>query len=187
MSPRLVYEASDVARFCHADVAMVYAWVKRGELSHFKTPGGRLRFKRDVLIDFLRRHQYNVPEELTAGRPKITVIDPDATAMERTRRALYRLFDLESHTDPVDGLLAIGRAKPDAVVLDTDLSPLDGLHFLHRITHFGDAPYPRVVVFTSRADALAVMDAGAAGYVQKPGLDALTDKLRGLFGMTASG
>ena len=77
--PKMVFEASDVASFCETDVATIYTWVKKGEIPFFKTPGGRLRFKREAVLDFLRKYHFPIPPELAAGRARIIAVDDDAT------------------------------------------------------------------------------------------------------------
>ena len=52
-----IFEASDVAQFCLADVATIYTWAKKGGVESFRTPGGRMRFEGDAVLDFLRRYQ----------------------------------------------------------------------------------------------------------------------------------
>jgi excisionase family DNA binding protein len=179
----MVFEASDVADFCATDVATIYTWVKKGEIPYFKTPGGRLRFKREAVLDFLRKYHFPIPPELTQGRPRVIAVDDDASWLQQIKRALGRSFDVVTYKDPYDALLAIGREKPDAVVMDVKMPALDGIHCIHRIRAWEDLKHTRIVVFSGHEDQQkACLDAGAAAFVLKPATEELHNKLRHLLG-----
>ena len=182
-SPKMVFEASDVADFCATDVATIYTWVKKGEIPYFKTPGGRLRFKREAVLDFLRRYHFPIPPELTNGRPRVITVDDDAAWLAQIKRSLSRSFDVTSYQDPYDALMAIGREQPDSVVMDVRMPALDGLRCIHRIRGWEDLKHTRIVVFSAFEDERqACMDAGAAGFVHKPATEELHNKLKHLLG-----
>lgn len=179
----MVFEASEVADFCETDVATIYTWVKKGEISYFKTPGGRLRFKREAVLDFLRRYHFPIPPELSAARPRVIAVDDDASWRSQVKRALSRSFDVASFGDPYDALLAIGDQKPDAVVMDVRMPALDGLHCIHRIRAWEHLNHTRIVVFSGyQEEQQACLDAGAAAFVLKPSTEDLHAKLRHLLG-----
>lgn len=180
-SSKVVYEASDVAGFCDTNVETVYQWVKKGELPHFKTPGGRLRFKRDVLVEFLRRFNFPVPHELAQARLLVVVVDDDASWLAQIRRSLGRSFDVATFQDPYDALMAIGRDKPHGVVMDVRMPALDGLRCIERIRAREELEQTRLVVFSAFADQReACLQAGAADFVHKPATEELHNKLKNL-------
>lgn len=182
-APKLVFEASEVADFCATDVATIYTWVKKGEIPYFKTPGGRLRFKREAVLDFLRRYHFPIPAELAQGRPRVIAVDDDASWLTQVKRALGRSFDVTTYKDPYDAMLAIGDEKPDAVVMDARMPALDGLHCIHRIRAWEHLKHTRIVVFSAyEEEQKACLDAGAAAFVQKPNTEELHNKLRHLLG-----
>lgn len=182
-SPKMVFEASDVAYFCATDVATIYTWVKKGEIPYFKTPGGRLRFKREAVLDFLRRYHFPIPPELTNGRPRVITVDDDAAWLAQIKRSLSRSFDVTTYQDPYDALMAIGREQPDGVVMDVRMPALDGLRCIHRIRGWEDLKHTRIVVFSAFEDERqACMEAGAAGFVHKPATEELHNKLKHLLG-----
>ncbi len=181
--PKMVFEASDVASFCETDVATIYTWVKKGEIPFFKTPGGRLRFKREAVLDFLRKYHFPIPPELAAGRARIIAVDDDATWLAQIKRSLARSFDVQAYKDPYDALLAIGDQKPDAVVMDVKMPNIDGIHCIHRIRAWEDLRHTRIVVFSAfEAEQKSALEAGAAAFVAKPGTEDLHTKLRHVLG-----
>lgn len=62
-----VYSAADLAAFCGTDVGTIYAWVRKGSIEHYRTPAGHLRFEREAVLEFLRRHGIPIPRELRAA------------------------------------------------------------------------------------------------------------------------
>lgn len=181
--PRMVFEASDVAGFCETDVATIYTWVKKGEIPYFKTPGGRLRFKREAVLDFLRRYHFPIPPELALGRASVIAVDDDPNWLTQIKRSLGRVFDVTTFKDPYDALLAIGDEKPDAVVIDVRMPALDGIHCIHRIRAWEDLQHTRIVVFSAFAnEQKACLDAGAAAFVAKPDTEELLHKVRAVLG-----
>ena len=182
-SPRIVFEASDVASFCETDVATIYTWVKKGEIPYFKTPGGRLRFKRESVLDFLRRYQFPIPPDVAQGRASVIAVDGDPSWLTQVKRALGRSFDVVTYKDPYDALLAIGDGKPDAVVMEVKMAALDGVHCIHRIRAWEDLRHTRIVVFSAfESEQKACLDAGASAFVLKPATEELHNKLRQVLG-----
>ena len=180
---KTVFEVADVARFCEADVATIYTWVKKGEISHFKTPGGRFRFKREAVLDFLRRYHFPIPTEIAEGRARVISIDDDPAWLTQVKRALDRSFDVATYKDPYDGLLAIGEERPDAVVMDLKMPALDGMHCIHRIRASENLQHTRIVVFSAyESEQKACIEAGATAFVLKPNTDELLGTVRRALG-----
>ncbi len=183
-TPKLVYEASDVADFCSTDVATIYTWVKKGEIPFFKTPGGRLRFTRESVLDFLRKYKFPIPAELSAGRPRVIAVDDDAQWRSQVKRSLSRAFDVVSFSDPYDALLAVGDQKPDAVVVDIRMPGIDGVHLIRRIRAAEQLNHTRIVVFSGyESERKACLDAGASDFVAKPAVEELVTRLKHALGM----
>src|ERR1041384_8080653 len=121
-----LFTASEVAKFCQVDLKTIHNWADRGEIRHFRTPGRHLRFRRVDVLDFLRKYGYPVPEALKLGRPRVLVVDEDAAMLEGVERALSTRYDVQTFSEPVDALIAIGSETPDVVVLDIASSRMDG-------------------------------------------------------------
>src|SRR5690606_33776431 len=78
-SPRpLVYTAQDLARFCEVDLKTIHHWADAGKIPHHRTEGRHLRFRRNNVLAFLRRHGYPLHAELANARPSVffTVAPP---------------------------------------------------------------------------------------------------------------
>src|ERR1700760_3931855 len=106
------FTASDVARFCQVDLKTIHNWADKCEIRHFRTPGRHLRFRRLDVLDFLRKYGYPIPEELSAGKPRVVAVDDDPNVLAGIRRALSRRFEVTTFQDPFDALVAVGNLQP---------------------------------------------------------------------------
>lgn len=159
-----LFTASDVARFCQVDLKTIHNWADKGEIPHFRTPGRHLRFRRLDVLDFLRKYGYAIPEVLRQSKPRLVLVDGDASSTAAIKRILAKRFDITSFTDPVDALVSLSTLQPDALLLDLDMQGYDGIHFLARIRSLEATAHIRNVVFTT--DTVLADDAKKAGAVQ---------------------
>ena len=67
----LVYTAQDLARFCEVDLKTIHHWADGGKIPHHRTEGRHLRFRRNHVLAFLRRHGYPLHAELANARPTV--------------------------------------------------------------------------------------------------------------------
>ncbi|MBX3263512.1 MAG: helix-turn-helix domain-containing protein [Labilithrix sp.] len=67
----LLYTAQDLARFCEVDLKTIHHWADGGKIAHHRTEGRHLRFRRNHVVAFLRRHGYPLHAELAAARPTV--------------------------------------------------------------------------------------------------------------------
>src|SRR6476646_6881872 len=116
-----LFTASDVAKFCQVDLKTIHNWADKGEIRHCRTPGRHLRFRRLDVLDFLRKYGYAIPEVLRSSKPRVVIVDADATSVAALKRLLGRRFDVTSFADPLDALIALASLEPDVLLLDLDL------------------------------------------------------------------
>jgi DNA-binding NarL/FixJ family response regulator len=102
---------------------------------------------------------------------RLLLVDDHPVFLEGLAEALSRQADFEITGLATDGDTAVAacqRLRPDLVLLDLAMRGLDGLAALARLRELVAAP--PVLMLTSSddaADAVAALDAGAAGYVTK--------------------
>lgn len=128
-----------VARICQVSPTTVANWIDQGHLKGHKTPTGRRRVVVDDLAAFLRAHGMPVPPELMGApvaKPVVVLVEDD----DRYRQALRTLInrnglqlELIEAANGVDGLLEIGRADPDLIVLDYGLPDLNAEQVVERL------------------------------------------------------
>jgi len=182
--PPDLFTASDVARFCQVDLKTIHNWADKGEIPHFRTPGRHLRFRRLDVLDFLRKYGYAVPEELRNSKPRVVVVDRDASAVSALKRALSKRFEVVAFHDPLDALIALSSIQPDGLVLDVDLPSVDGIHFLQRLHALEATAHIRTFVFTDRSEVREkALEAGAIDVVSKADVGRLREVLEKLMGL----
>ncbi|MDP3968236.1 MAG: response regulator transcription factor [Nocardioides sp.] len=117
----------------------------------------------------------------------VLVVDDDRAVRESLRRSLeFYGYTVSLAADGAEALAAIGRAAPDALVLDVMMPRLDGLETTRALRTAGnDLP---ILVLTARdsvGDRVEGLDAGADDYLTKPfALEELLARLRALLRRT---
>jgi CheY-like chemotaxis protein len=178
-----------VARICQVTPATVAKWIDQGLLKGHKTPTGRRRVVDNDLTAFLRTHGMPVPPELLEGADKdvVVLVEDDPAYLQVLVRIIQMHapeIELVTATNGVDGLLAIGKAQPDLVVLDYKLPDLNAVQILERLLEPGREIDTEIMVVTGGMpdDAEAQLHrVGVKTIVDKAdGLDAVVDAIRRL-------
>ena len=127
-----------VARVLQVTPATVAAWIDQGHLKGHKTPTGRRRVASSDLVEFLRAHGMQVPPDLSPAREKavVVVVEDDPSYLRALVRTIGREMpdtDVVEATTGMDGLLEIGRTRPDLVVLDYRLPDFNAVQVVERL------------------------------------------------------
>ena len=182
--PPELFTASDVARFCQVDLKTIHNWADKGEIPHFRTPGRHLRFRRLDVLDFLRKYGYAIPDVLRHSKPRVVVIDRDASVVSTLKRTLAKRFEVIAFQDPVDALIALAGIQPDGLVIDLDLPGCDVVHFLQRLHALESTSHIRIFVFTEREEMrVKATEAGAIEVVGKDDIGKLREILERMMGL----
>ena len=137
--------------------ATVASWIDQGHLKGHRTPTGRRRVASQDLVSFLLAHGMAVPSELMAPRDRsvVVVVEDDpayASALIRTVAQALPETDVVAAATGMDGLIEIGRANPDLVVLDYALPDLNAVQVVERLKGRSELP---VVIVTGGLPARA--------------------------------
>jgi excisionase family DNA binding protein len=116
--------ANELARYCGVDLKTIHNWTDRGKIEGIRTAGRHLRFRRLVVVEFLRAYEFTIPEALRQGSARVAVIDGAASDIVALRRVLGRRFETEAYADVVEGLVHVAAFDADVIVLG-DVSPLE--------------------------------------------------------------
>jgi excisionase family DNA binding protein len=185
--PVELFTASDLARFCQVDLKTIHNWSEKGEIPHFRTPGRHLRFRRLDVLDFLRKYGYSIPEALRTSKPRLVVIETDATVLQAIKRALSKRFEISAFHDLYDALIALSTLQPEGLILDLEFPSLDGLRLLSRLRALDSTAHIRTVVFTKKTDVREkALGAGASDVVAKDDLAGLRESLEQMMGIGSS-
>ena len=128
-----LFTAPQVAKICSTDLKTIHNWVNRGEIKSFRTPGRHLRFRRQDILDFLGRFGYPIPEGFSPSRKKLVICDDSETVRKSLKRTLSREFDVDVFADQVDALLAVGRQRPDLLLINGSTGD-QVVHLVERLT-----------------------------------------------------
>jgi len=182
--PPELFTASEFAHFCGVDMKTIHNWAEKGQIRHFRTPGRHLRFRRLDVIDFLRKFGYPIPESLRSGKPKVVVVDSDPSVLTAIRKGLGRRFEVATFHDPLDALVALATLGPDAIVIDVEVSGLDGIRCVERLKSIESTSHIRTIVYSSEESRRrSAMDAGAYDFIAKGDVTLLREALERMAGL----
>jgi len=104
-----------------------------------------------------------------ADRLRILVVDDEETILDFLQLGFsYEGFEVELAKDGQEALAAVGRRRPDLIVLDLNLPGIDGIEVCRRLRRGGDVP---IIMLTARDDVdqrVEGLEAGADDYLPKP-------------------
>jgi excisionase family DNA binding protein len=179
-----LFTASQIARFCQVDLKTIHNWADRGQISHFRTPGRHLRFRRPHVLDFLRKYGYPIPDELEAERPRVALFVDGLREKDKVLASLQTTFEVVDYPDPLTGLLQIGEQPPDAIVLGAQVGDLSGADIIDALKRGNNTRHVRAILLAGgEADKQAALEAGASAYVSASDTKGLRDTLEALMGI----
>jgi DNA-binding response OmpR family regulator len=98
----------------------------------------------------------------------LLIVDDDPALRRALRAALESVLDTVEAADGLDGVRAFHRFRPDIVVVDVDVSRLDGYELLRRIREIGDTPVVMLARQSGSAEIVRALRAGADDFMLKP-------------------
>jgi two-component system KDP operon response regulator KdpE len=112
--------------------------------------------------------------------PVVVLIEDDPETRRLVGRSLLtqgcRLFEASTGAD---GLTEVASRRPDVIVVDLDLSDMDGIEVIRRLREWTSAPVIAVSARDQESDKVAALDAGADDYVMRPvGIDEFLARVR---------
>ena len=103
------------------------------------------------------------------ARPRILLVEDDATIREMTQLALERDgFAVTTADDGASGLSCFRSEEPDVVLLDVMLPGTDGVSVCRSIRERSVVPIVMLTARTDPVDVVLGLEAGADDYVTKP-------------------
>ena len=107
-------------------------------------------------------------------RTNLLLVEDDADTLEVFSIVLGERYAVSAHRSPLDALRAIDAARPDLVVLDIGLQPINGVECLQKIRAtpgYGDVPAVALTGFARDDDRRRFLARGFQAVVVKPILD----------------
>jgi excisionase family DNA binding protein len=163
---------NEIGKMVGVSERTVANWIDRGYLQAFRTPGGHRRVDAKVLAAFLRQRGMPVPAGLD-HRPSILLVEDDQQVAStlRTYLDVDGRWDVTVKHDGINGLLHIGKHKPQVVLLDVNMPGMNGLDVARKIRTNPELEDVRIVFVTGRRDLdpiIVTRETGASEFLQKP-------------------
>ena len=149
-------------------------WIDAGQLPAERTPGGHRRIEPADLIEFLKKQEMRIPDELGVAPTTILIVDDEADVAEWIANILRKNcpdFRILTAHDGFDAGKIVTAELPDLVILDLYMPGLDGFQVCSRIKTDPRSRSIKVVAATahpSEQAEQAIRDAGADIYLTKP-------------------
>ncbi|MEK6543633.1 MAG: response regulator [Elusimicrobiota bacterium] len=147
------YTTTEISRMCDVYPTTVINWINAGSLSAFVTPGGHRRVRREDLVQFLKKFNMPVPEDLMTGQKRVVIIDDDKEMLRLLERSFTKYpdsFSVDCFSDGVEALVHMGQQTPDLVILDIVMPKMDGLQVCERLKGIDDVSGVKIIAITGK-------------------------------------
>jgi len=165
-----IYTTHDLSRLLHVNPRSVINWIEQDLLQSFRTPGGHRRVRHEDLIVFLRKHKIPIPVSLTAGTFNVLVVENENGISEMIQSALAgkNSYNISNARDGINALIAVGRERPDLIILDLRISGVDGLEICRQLKA-DPSNHTAVLAISGQSDQeQPAIAAGADAFLAKP-------------------
>ncbi len=159
----VVFSALEVANICSVVNQTAINWIRSGYLTAFKTPGGQFRVYPDDLLEFMKKREMRIPEELLAvcamsrhENKNLLIVDDDRGLNTVIARYMEKKFDNLTIYQAFDGFDAGSQMTEhpiDCLILDLNLPGVDGFDLCRRISTNSRFNNPAIIVVTALEDA----------------------------------
>lgn len=106
------------------------------------------------------------------AKPRFIIVDDDRLTAEHVKALLARAgYEVEMYHSSLDGLEAIRRERPDAVVTDVMMRGMDGMELTQKLRADPSFDKTRIFIFSGKAfdyDRRRALEIGADAYILKP-------------------
>ncbi len=119
MTDKQALTTGEAAKYCGVNFRTVIRWIERGHLDAYKLPGrGDNRIPVDTFVDFLKKNDMPVPEELVADDRRLLLFSlPDTQVRELAADLRRNSWDVILSDDPVQLGYLIAKDKPSALLM----------------------------------------------------------------------
>lgn len=164
-----------VGEILQVNPSSINKWVNDGRIPAFRTPGGHRRIRAGDLVTFLEKHKMPVPRLLAGlAKRRLMIVDDNSKQMEVLKRRLRSQadrVDLTVVASGVDALVQIGSSRPHLLVIDAEMSDIDGFEVCRRLKANTETRGIDIILTAAAPDKemqLEAMEAGARRCLAKP-------------------
>jgi excisionase family DNA binding protein len=171
----LLYTGQDLARFCEVDLKTIHHWADGGKIPHHRTAGRHLRFRRNDILAFLRRHGYPVAPELADVRPTVffavmprTEERPEGSVLEDVAKKLAARFFVRRFESALAAIAHLVAGEPDAIVVSAADPTWSCMRGVRALKAHGETAWPTLVVVADDSEQAGEMKHAGAELVIGP-------------------
>jgi excisionase family DNA binding protein len=193
VEPETLLTSHEVGDLIQVNPTSVNKWVADGLIPAFRTPGGHRRIRAVDLVTFLDAHKMPIPRDIEGiAKRRALIVDDDSKllkAFERSLKKYAQRISVQTTTNGIDALVAVGAFKPHLIVLDVFMPEIDGLEVCRRLKANPETANITVLMTSAQLKAdleKKAKDVGATRYVQKPIDTSLILDLLGLSQLAAT-
>ena len=172
MSVEPYVSSAQAAKMLNVSLRTVQLWVEKGALKAWKTAGGHRRISLEGLKQL--QHQQAVQAGAVSNKLRVLVVED-----EENQRKLYRKYfsleqlpvELHLAEDGFDGLIKVGKLRPDLLITDLMMPGMDGFQMIEAIRNTKELDKLQIVVVTAldkESIAAKGMPDGEVHIVHKP-------------------
>lgn len=170
----------EVLEYLQVNLRTVYRLIKAGKIPAVRV-GRQWRFRKSDIDAWLESQQPRAtkaagpaarpsPPSATVGRPRILVVDDEASIREMLSKTLT-LAEYDVDVAP-DGRAALERLRLmpyDLLITDLKMPGLDGLAVIREARRYHpDLPVIIITGYSTEASAIEAINLGVSGYLTKP-------------------
>jgi len=168
-----IFTTYEISKLLGCDLTTVIKWINDGKLIAYRTPGGHRRVRKEDLVEFLKKYNLPIPEELGI-KPKVLIVDDDPDSVDLIRGYLSRIdskLEIEIARDGFEAGRKVVEFKPELVILDVRLPGINGYQVCRNIKSDEKTKNIKVLAITAYAspeDKQKMLSLGADAYLPKP-------------------
>ena len=149
MSEKNYYTTIQTAKLLGVSVRTVQLWVENGTLEAWKTAGGHRRIVAQSVENYQR--QKHAPNINTHTTKRILIVEDNPTVCKFYQAAINSWglqLEVVIKNDGFDGLIEIGRQKPDLLIADIYMPGMDGLQMIRSLYKSEQLSSEKIIVIS---------------------------------------
>jgi len=183
MPTKGVLGVGQMAKYCRVNRLTIQRWINNGMIKAFSLPGGFFRVEIPDFVDFLKKYNMPIPDDLAEYRDKrILVIDDEPEVTKLVAATLEgKPYEIKTVNSGVEGCIELGTFKPSLVILDIMMPGVDGVQVCREIRRNEVTSHTQILVITGYPEderVKAIREMGIEDVLAKPfGSEELVDRV----------
>lgn len=147
--------STQAASLLGVSLRTVQLWVEAGTLRAWKTAGGHRRIIRSSVDEVLEKRRQQLHMPVANKNIKLMLVEEDAEMREFLKQQLSELdtpVDVVTAENGFEGLLQLGRKRPDLAIIDLLMPGMDGFAMIRALSNTEALQSSQIIVVTLMDD-----------------------------------